>query len=382
MLGLVSLFTDMASEMLYPVLPLYLEQIGFGIMGIGILEGIAQAVAGLSKGWFGQLSDASGRRVPFVRWGYGLSAVSKPLMALWSAPLWVLLARTLDRFGKGVRSAARDALLSSEGTAEVKGRIFGFHRGMDTLGAAIGPALAMLWLWHAPENYRPLFFIAFIPGALAVILTFTLKDRPSATGVEARWPGFTAFLRYPGSSPLPYRRLLVGLLVFALVNSSDFFLLLFMKHHGVSDNLLIGAYIMYNVVYAAMALPAGWLADRVGMHRVFLLGLACFAAVYGAMPWVTGWWGFAMLLALYGCYAAATEGVSKAWISNLVPVEEVATAIGTYEALKSVGALLASTLAGMVWYGLGASVLMGATAVATVLVIGWFVWRVPPPEAG
>ncbi|RMF26292.1 MAG: MFS transporter, partial [Bacteroidetes bacterium] len=134
-LGLVSLLTDLASEMLYPVLPLYLEQIGFSVLGIGILEGIAQAAAGLSKGYFGRWSDAARRRLLFVRWGYFLSAVAKPLMAVWTAPLWVLGARTLDRLGKGVRTGARDALLSIEATPQTKGRVFGFHRGMDTLGA-------------------------------------------------------------------------------------------------------------------------------------------------------------------------------------------------------------------------------------------------------
>ncbi|GIV30850.1 MAG: MFS transporter [Saprospiraceae bacterium] len=379
-LGFISLFTDMASEMLYPVLPLYLEQIGFGVVGIGILEGVAQGVAGLSKGWFGQLSDRTGRRLPFVRWGYGLSAVAKPLMAIWAQPLWVLFARTLDRLGKGVRTAARDALLSAEGTAAVKGRIFGFHRGMDTLGAAIGPALAVLWLWHAPEQYRPLFFIALLPGLLAVGLTLLLKEKTTETAQQRPWPGFVAFLKYPYHSEASYRRLLIGLLAFALINSSDFFLLLFMKEKGLSDSLLIGAYILYNLVYAAVALPAGWLADRLGMHRVFLMGLLCFSVVYGAMPLVTGWWAFALLLALYGCFAAATEGVSKAWISNLVSKEEVATAIGTYEALRSVAVLIASSVAGLIWAGFGASALMIFTALATLLVAAWIYFRVPPPR--
>ena len=145
-LSLISLFTDMASEMLYPIMPIYLKSIGFSIVLIGILEGVAEATAGLSKGYFGKLSDASGKRVPFVQVGYALSTISKPMMAMFIYPLWIFFARTIDRLGKGIRTGARDALLSDEAPAEVKAKVFGFHRSMDTLGAAIGPSLALLYL--------------------------------------------------------------------------------------------------------------------------------------------------------------------------------------------------------------------------------------------
>ncbi|HTP12940.1 MAG TPA: MFS transporter, partial [Bacteroidota bacterium] len=156
-LSLVSLFTDIASEMLYPVMPMYLKSIGFSVVLIGILEGIAEATAGISKGYFGSLSDHLGRRRPFIQAGYALSAVSKPLMALLIQPVWVFVARTSDRLGKGIRTAARDAMLSAETTPEFKGRVFGFHRGFDTLGAAIGPSLALLYLTFHPDEYRSLF---------------------------------------------------------------------------------------------------------------------------------------------------------------------------------------------------------------------------------
>ena len=176
-LSLVSLFTDAASEMLYPIMPIYLQSIGFSIVLIGILEGVAEATAGLSKGYFGRLSDVNGKRVPFVQLGYALSAISKPMMAIFVFPLWIFFARTIDRFGKGIRTGARDALLSDEATVETKGRIFGFHRGMDTLGAVIGPSLALVYLYFYPESYKTLFFIAFIPGLLAVISSFYLKEK-------------------------------------------------------------------------------------------------------------------------------------------------------------------------------------------------------------
>src|SRR5580765_3029673 len=156
-LSLVSLFTDIASEMLYPVMPMYLREIGFSMLLIGILEGVAEATAGLSKSYFGKLSDLSGRRVPFVRLGYLLSALSKPMMAVYAYPIWIFFARTMDRFGKGIRTGARDAILSDEAPPETKGSVFGFHRGMDTLGAVLGPASALIYLYYFPGSYKTLF---------------------------------------------------------------------------------------------------------------------------------------------------------------------------------------------------------------------------------
>jgi MFS family permease len=374
LLGLVSLFTDMASEMLYPVMPLYLEQIGFSVAGIGILEGIAQAVAGLSKGYFGKWSDASMRRAPFVQWGYLLSAVSKPMMALWSAPLWVLGARSLDRVGKGIRTGARDALLSAEATSETKARVFGFHRSLDTLGAAIGPLLALLFLWQYPEQYRVLFFLAFVPGLIAVACTLWVKDVAPATASTKQWPGLLAFLRYLPQSPAAYRRLLTGLLAFALINSSDLFLLLLLKSRCLDDMTLIGVYIFYNLVYALAAYPAGALADRWGLKKTFVVGLLLFAAVYIGMAFAHTTWLFAGLFLGYGLYAAATEGIAKAWISNISAPTDTATAIGSYEALQSVATLLASAGAGAIWYVWGPEVLFLGTGACTIALAGYFLW--------
>ncbi len=175
-LSLVSLFTDIASEMLYPVMPVYLKEIGFSILLIGILEGVAEATAGLSKSYFGKLSDVSGKRLPFVRLGYLLSAISKPMMAVFIYPLWIFFSRTTDRIGKGLRTGARDAMLSDEATPQTKGRIFGLHRAMDTLGAVLGPSVALIYLYFHPGNYAMLFYIAFIPGVIAISFTFLIHE--------------------------------------------------------------------------------------------------------------------------------------------------------------------------------------------------------------
>ena len=369
-LSLVSLFTDMASEMLYPIMPVYLKSIGFSIVFIGILEGVAEAVAGLSKGYFGHRSDTMGRRLPFVQIGYGLSALSKPMMAAFAHPLWVFFARTTDRLGKGIRTGARDALLSDEATPATKGRVFGFHRSMDTLGAVIGPLLALLFLQMHPGAYRTLFLIAFLPGALAIVCTWLVRERSKAAISSSEKPGFWDFIQYWRRSPAQYHQIVSAFLLFALFNSSDVFLLLKIKEAGCSDSTVIGIYIFYNLVYALSAYPIGILADRIGMKRVFTGGLLLFAAVYAGMAFAHTTYTFLGLFFLYGIYAASTEGVAKAWISNIGAKKDTATAIGTYTAFQSIGALLASSLAGSIWYwkGSGATFLLSAGATIVVAI--------------
>lgn len=356
----------MASEMLYPVLPIFLQHIGFSVVLIGILEGIAEAVAGLSKPWFGNLSDASGKRLPFVQWGYGLSAISKPLMAVFAQPLWIFFTRTLDRTGKGIRTAARDALLSDEATPATKGRIFGFHRSMDTLGAVVGPLLALLFLYYWPHQYNTLFLLAIIPGALAIAATFLIKEKANPAQKKAR-PGPFAFVRYWGKSSHSYKRLAIGLLFFALFNSSDVFLMLKLKESGISDTAVIAIYVLYNLVYALLAYPLGILADKWGMKKILLVGLLAFAGVYAGFAFTHNLYVYIALFALYGLYAAATEGIAKAWISNMVPTTETATAIGTFSGLQSLALLAASSVTGVLWYYAGSTATFCITAGTTVI---------------
>src|SRR6476620_9886928 len=195
LLSLVSLFADMASEMLYPVVPVYLKEIGFSVFLIGVLEGVAEFTAGISKGYFGKRSDEKGIRLPFIKSGYFLSSLSKPMMAVFTFPLWIFFARTIDRLGKGLRTAPRDALLSQNATPQTKARVFGFHRSMDTLGAAIGPAVTLLLFVLYPKNYALIFLLAGIPGLLAVAIVFVLNEKrqPSSTLTAG---GFFSFFGY------------------------------------------------------------------------------------------------------------------------------------------------------------------------------------------
>ena len=367
-LSLVSLFTDTASEMLYPIMPIYLKTIGFSIVLIGILEGVAEATAGLSKGYFGKLSDTSGRRVPFVQIGYALSTISKPLMAIFIYPLWIFFARTIDRFGKGIRTGARDAILSDEATSETKGRVFGFHRSMDTLGAVIGPSLALIYLYYFPQDYKTLFFIAFIPGLFAVLASFLLKDK-NATNIRPKVSGsFFSFLNYWKISPREYKKLVIGLLAFAIFNSSDVFLLLKAKQSGLDDTMVIGVYIFYNLVYALSAFPIGIIADKVGLKTIFLIGLLAFSIVYFGMSVNTNLYLFFVLFFLYGLYASATEGIAKAWITNIIDKKDTATAIGTFSGLQSICTMLASSFAGIIWFQFGATATFFITAITTLIV--------------
>ncbi|MBI1343225.1 MAG: MFS transporter [Terrimonas sp.] len=370
-LSLVSLFADIASEMLYPVIPVYLRQIGFSVFMIGILEGIAEFTAGLSKGYFGKISDEKGLRLPFIKLGYGFSAVSKPMMALLVYPLWIFFARTVDRLGKGLRTAARDALLSSESTRETKARVFGFHRGMDTTGAVIGPLLALTFLHFFPEKYKPLFLLAFIPGMISVILIFLLREKKQPVSSLGKG-NFFSFFKYWKIASRAYRKLVVGLLAFALFNSSDVFLLLKTKEVTGSDTVTIAAYIFYNLIFALAAYPLGSLADRIGIKKVFMAGLVLFAGVYAGFGFNPSIPVIFVLFFVYGIYAAATEGVTKAWITNIAHESHTATAIGFYTSGQSICSLFASMIAGAIWSGFNSQYTFLVTAISSICVIIYF----------
>jgi MFS family permease len=371
-LSVVSLFADIASEMIYPVVPVYLKEIGFSILLIGILEGVAEFTAGISKGYFGKLSDEKGVRLPFIKSGYLFSAISKPMMAMLVYPLWIFFARTLDRFGKGIRTAARDALLSQQATKETKASVFGFHRAMDTVGAAIGPIIALVFLYFFPKNYSSLFYFAFIPGIIAVLLIFLLKEKkePASTLKKGN---FFSFFKYWNVASIEYKKLVIGLLLFALFNSSDVFLLLITKEVTGSDTTTIAAYIFYNLIYAGASFPFGKLADKFGIKNIFILGLLMFAIVYGGFAFHPPVVVIFILFFIYGIYAAATEGIVKAWITNIAHDSNTATAVGFYTSCQSICSLLASIIAGFIWASFGSSFTFGTTAFIAFFVIIYFI---------
>jgi MFS family permease len=344
-LGVVSLLTDISSEMLFPVVPLFLTTVlGAPMTVVGLIEGAAESVASLLKMVFGWLSDRAARRKPFVVWGYGLSAISKPLMALAGAWPVVLLARLVDRTGKGMRTSPRDALIAASCNADQRGKAFGLHRAMDTIGAVAGPLLAVLLLTVMGMSYRAMFILAFIPAALGVAALALVRGdgggmSPSVTRDAASRPALRADLKK--------FVLIYGL--FALGNSSDVFLLLRAKEAGLGEQGMLLVYVFYNFVYALAATPAGWLSDRLSRRAVMVGGLVVFALVYlgfALHPAPAAIW---MLFALYGFYAAATEGVAKAQVADLSVPENRGTAMGLMHSVTGVLAFVASAVAGWLW---------------------------------
>jgi MFS family permease len=398
LLSIVSLLNDVAGELLYPVLPLYMASIGYGAIWIGVLEGFAEAIAGLTKGWFGEWSDKRGMRLPFVRLGYLLSALSKPLLALFASAPWALLMRSSDRLGKGIRTGARDALLAEE-AGEHKGKVFGFHRSLDTLGAVIGPVLALTWLaFHKGESYKSLFYFALIPGLLCVLLLFLVKEKKvEKKKFTLTKNPFTSF-SYWKRSGSDYRKLVGAILAFTLFNSSDMFLLLLVKNifkDGItldfngataisSDMIVVGFYIFYNIIYAVASYPAGVMADKFGPKKMMLVGFSCFALAYGGMAFaalgrspVTMSFGFVLAcFIIYGFYAACTDGVSKAWVSVLCKSEDKGLALGLFSGLQSFATLGASVAAGLIWTFINPATVFFSAAVMSGIIIFYITFAV------
>ncbi len=351
-LGLVSLFTDIASEMLYPVTPIFLTTVlGASMAVVGIIEGIAEFISGFLKGYFGRLSDKLGKRSIFITLGYGLSALSKPLPGLFPFIPAVLVSRVSDRVGKGLRTAPRDALLASHSDGNT-GEIFGFHRGMDTLGAAIGPVTALMLLHFYHNNFTLIFLVAFIPSVIAVSFTTFVKDKIIA--IKQKHKEHYSVL-WKTAHP-EFKVILILITVFSLVNSSDVFLILKSQNISHSSTLAIVGYIFYNIIYALASYPLGKVADKFGKRNVYITGLIIFSAVYlgfALSPDLSLIWG---LFVLYGLYAASTEGVAKAWVSDLIPDHLRGTAIGLITMLSSFSMMLGSFLTGFLWDMLGSSV--------------------------
>ncbi len=365
LMGAVSMFADFAGEMLYPIVPIYFKEIGFSILLIGLLEGVADFVSGILKGYFGSLSDYLGKRLPFVKWGYGLSALSKPLMAMFTFPIWIFFVRSFDRCGKGMRSGARDALLSASATRATKAKVFAFHRGLDTLGAVFGPLVALLFLHYYAGEYVKLFYLAFFPGYLSFLFLFFIEE-PQVEKKEIARPKFFSFLSYWKKATPEYKKLVRGLLLFGLFNSSDIFLILIINKLTNNMTITVGVYVLYNLVHVLASYPLGSLADKIGIKRVLVTGLFFYAIVYAGFAVGNQLWHYAVLFVLYGLYAAATEGLSKAWVSNVCEKDETATAIGFYTAFQSIAAMLASTIAGLLWTYVSPAAALGTSAVAAI----------------
>jgi MFS family permease len=376
-ISLVSLFNDFSSEMLYPIIPLYLSQIGYGSLLIGFIEGIAECLSGLTKIYMGSVSDNFQKRLPFIQFGYLLSILSRPLIGLSSYVALIVSGRSMDRIGKGIRSGARDAMLGDECSENNRAEIFGFHRSMDTFGAILGPLIAIAYLHFHPNDYRSVFLITILPGLLAVAFTFNLKDKKlNEIKTSANKFSIKENFSYLFQSSKSFKQLLIPLFIFSLINSSDMFLLLRAKEIGVSGEHSIFLYLLFNLVYALTAFPLGKIADKLGALLMLKIGLIIYMISYLLFANSNSYWLLIIAFCLYGLYYAFTQGIIKSLIIERINKNEKAKAIGLYEGLTSFGLLIANSLAGLIWYSTSSSMLFYITALLTFVIIIYLVFNV------
>lgn len=352
-MGLTSLLTDVSTEMVYPLLPLFLtSRLGASPAIVGIIEGIAESVASLLKVFSGAFSDRIGRRKPLAIAGYSFSTIGKFFLVIAQSWLIVLAGRVIDRFGKGVRTAPRDALIAESAQRDRMGAAFGFHRFMDTLGASIGILLSYLLMTKFKGNYQAVFVISLIPAVLGVCCLFFVREKRSAAQGTIPTQGQRLTLEWSSLNPTLKSFLLVAFL-FTLGNSSNQFLLMRAQNLGFSATQVILLYFTYNVVYTLFAYPAGKLSDIVGRRSLLVLGYLFYGVVYIGFALVNNPGSLWLLFATYGLYIACTEGVEKALVAEIAPPHQRATLIGLHATLVGIGLLPASALAGMLWNLLG-----------------------------
>ena len=344
-LSAVSFLQDAASELLYPLLPIYLTVVlGAPPSVVGAIEGAAEGAASITKLAVGPLGDRFAKR-PLIATGYGMAALGKVIVAIAGAWTGVLAGRVVDRLGKGIRGAPRDALLVEGIESGQRGKVFGFHRTMDTLGAVVGPLLGLAGYELLDHRIPPLLYIAIVPAVLSVLLIFLVRETPRTGPRPQRQSIFSGFRDLPRR----FWRVTAIVVGFGLVNFPDALLLLRLNDIGFGVVAVILAYVTYNLVYALGSYPAGLVADRLPRSAVFGVGLVFFAIGYIGLGLtsdrVTAW----LLLGAYGLFAACTDGVGKAWISSMVGSDRQATAQGVFQGASGLAILIAGIWAGLLW---------------------------------
>lgn len=367
LLGWASLFTDAATEMIYPLLPLYLSQVlGAGALSLGVIEGVAEAVNSALKVLSGIWADRLARKRPLVIVGYALSSMVRPLVALASSWPQVLAVRAVDRTGKGLRGAPRDAMLAELATPRERGRVFGFHRAMDHAGAIVGPVVATVVLFLMPGSYRLLFALTAIPGAIAVIVLWFVRE-PSPTPRIASDVDAVERARVDKERlPRHLTSFFAVLVVFGLGNSADAFLLLRLSDALGSATWVPLLWAALHVVKASLSTWGGSMSDRFGRKHMIVAGWAVYALVYLGFALATTPAVFVACFLFYGVFFALSEGAEKALVADLAPVTLRGRAFGYYDAVWGVSALLASVVFGAIyqWFGPTAAFSTGAVLAA------------------
>ena len=368
--GLVSFFMDVSSEMIYPLVPLFLANVlGVNKSVIGLIEGIAESTASLLKVFSGWFSDKIGNRKWLMALGYGISTLSRPFVALATGWQHVLGSRFIDRFGKGVRTAPRDAIIAESAEKTHLGRAFGFHRAMDTMGAVIGPALAFFFLGMFSNDYRKVFWLSMVPGVIAVLLIiFFISEKKKIHAPHAEKPKLTlAHFDWKFS----FFVVIAG--IFAVGNSSDVFLILRAQQIGITTVMIPVVYLLFNLVYSLSALPAGIAADRFGRKRIILLGFVLFAILYYGFAVASSARSIWILFGLYGLFMGLTEGIQKAFLSTIIPQDFKATAFGVYNTVVGLAMFPASLIGGWLWDHISPSATFYFGSITAGLSAGLFV---------
>ena len=347
--GLVSLFMDISSEMIYPILPIFLTTVlGASKATVGIIEGIAESTASVLKVFSGWLSDKMGKRKFLMGIGYGVSVLSRPIMATSASWGEVLTARFVDRFGKGVRAAPRDAIIADSVENNNLGKAFGFHRSMDTIGAVIGPAIAFLVLALYLNNFRLVFWLSVIPGIISVLLIIFFITEKAHKREATAIPKLT-IKDFNGN----FRFYILVIFIFSIGNSSDAFLILRAENVGVPKEFIPIIYLIFNLVYALSSTPLGMLADKLGMKRMILFSFLFYAGIYAGLAFVANQYQILGLFILYGLFKGMSEGTQRAYLASLAPPERKATAFGIYHMAVGFALLPASIIAGALWDKVG-----------------------------
>jgi len=342
--GFVSLFTDLSSQMVFPVVPLFLISLGASAWMIGLVEGAAETTASLLKVFSGYWSDRVKRRKPFVLGGYGLSTVTKPMFALANTWPFVLFVRVLERVGKGIRDAPRDAIVAESVDVSIRGKAYGFQRALDGIGSFSGALLAVLLL--PLLGYRELFLIAFLPGIVAVLLILFIRERRSAEVVpHAATPMRVSMRKLPRNLQL----FILVSTVFALGNFGYAFLILKGKTLGYADNVTLMLYVLFYVVYTLFTIPAGILSDRVGRKPVLIIGYVLFAVTAVALLFTSALVPLIVVFILYGMFFGMIDGVQRAFVVDLAPSDLKGTALGTFYTATGLIALPGGFIAGYLW---------------------------------
>ncbi len=351
-LSVVSFLHDIASEMLYPVIPIFLTTVlGAPASVVGVIEGFAEATASFFKLFSGRLSDKLGKRKIFVVMGYVIAGIGKVFYGFATSWHYVLAGKFGERLGKGVRTSARDAMIAENTDYEKRGVVFGFHRSADTLGAVVGPLLAIVFLGLSNNNYRLIFFITLIPTTIAILLIiFFIKETPRLETGPLPSLSFKNIIKSRA-----FMLFLTVTIIFSLGNSADAFLILKARDLGLTITDIILAYVLYNVMYFLCAVPAGGFADRLGSRKVLLIGIGLFACIYISFGLISQPVLVWLLFPLYGIYMALTEGVGKAYISRIVPHAELGSAYGLYYMVTGFSLFFASVIAGLLFTYVGPS---------------------------